>query len=224
MPGNIIFISGFPRSGTTLLQVSFQAFSNVWVSPGEKGLNYVFPPQERQRYAWLVVKMPCGGQSVAGWKKRGAEVVFVIRDPRDRISSAIGSGLIRTDNNNLIECPRLKRYHNILEKFDTIEKECKIIKYEDLCIKPNEVQEDLISTYNLTAKCSFSEVHSILTLDPRSEKTLKGADKKTPIRPIGSDSIGRWQKDNNRERIEKFVSLPAIEAFMVKFGYRKGDL
>lgn len=209
-------ISGFPRSGTTLLQLSFQSFSNVYVLPGEHNI-YIQPPRvvRQFNYVW-VSKFPCSGRQITSWQRRGAQVIFLARDPRDRISSALYQ--IKEDK-ALDETRVLQQYLEDLEKFEERTEGCHFVRYEDFCSDPDRIQQDLAERFRLRIEYPFSKAHEFRKIDPRSEKTLPGADKKSPARPIDTSSLGRWKQDKRREEIEQFAQNIVVQKFMKRFGY-----
>ena len=82
---NFIHITGWTRGGTTLCKRSFITFKDIWVAPHEPQPDYVVPKEVTGKN--IIVKNPKGGHWIQGWLNRGAKVVYIIRDPRDKIAS-----------------------------------------------------------------------------------------------------------------------------------------
>ena len=144
-----VHITGFSRSGTTLLSNLFRCYSNVFVTPGEKA-RIQMDPELKNKAQTTITKLPKDALEPETMSrlidKRDTHVVYMIRDPRDWLTSI--NRYSRGDDPNLeplYDPIVLIGKITVLPQFkDSID----IIKYEDLVSHPAAIQkrfEDLLS-------------------------------------------------------------------------------
>ena len=187
-----IFITGCAKSGTTLLNRMFQAFSSVYVIADEVQL-YDFAmllPEQVGEFDFVVGKrswetiFSCSRLSSKQIetqkeliKKHNIHVVNIVRDGRDVVVSYMNDWGI----NGCFE------WMGCVQSIDeTVE--CRI-KYEDLILNPDVVQSHIINRFDLSPVARFSEYPAFIKEnydldDPRMKDQYKP-------RPLDSNNIGK---------------------------------
>lgn len=187
-----IFITGCAKSGTTLLNRMFQAFSSVYVIPDEVPL-YDFAkllPEQVGEFDFVVGKRSwetvysCSRLSSKQIenqkeliKKHKIHIVNIVRDGRDVVVSYMNDWGI----NGCFE------WMECVQSMDeTIE--C-LVRYENLILNPDSVQADIIDAFGLSPSAKFSEYPVFVKEnydldDPRMKAQYKP-------RPLDRTNIGK---------------------------------
>jgi len=148
--------------------------------------------------------------------------MYLIRDPRDRIASRWQAAPNNKENsitlNSGHEIFKYEQsqidYINVFEEFAP---KCLVIRYEDLCKTPNEVQKTISMYFDLKIKVPFTEVNTQawdFEVDHWSSTPLRGESQRDPLRPPDVLSIGQWKNHACREYAEEFVKIPTVSIFM----------
>lgn len=187
-----IFITGCAKSGTTLLNRMFQAFSNVYVIPDEVPL-YDFAmllPEQVGEFDFVVGKrswetvFSCSRLSSKQIdnqkeliKNNNIRVINIVRDGRDVVVSYMNDWGINGCF-EWMEC--------VQSRDKTIE--CSI-KYEDLILNPDEIQANIIGIFGLSPRAKFSDYPVFIKEnydldDPRIKDNYKP-------RPLDKSKIGK---------------------------------
>jgi len=120
---------------------------------------------------------------------RNMYVISVVRDPRDSVCSK------RKDSAGRFWCSlKFWKWYTRLSFLNLISKRFIEIKYEDLCQKPNFVQDEISKAIpSLSRKHLFSEFgFESQSVNSDSLLALNG------LRPLDSSSIGIWRKSIGR--------------------------
>ena len=220
-----IHIAGWTKGGTTFCKRCFITFRDTWVAPSEPSPDYVVPSEITAKN--IVVKHPGGGHHIQEWLERGARVMYLIRDPRDKIASGWspedknmykGDRLIMSSGQQLFS-PDQQLFEYIRD-FDDLKQDSLIIRYEDLCRKPNEVQQILASYFDLEIERPLTELHTIpwdFETYHWSNTPLRGINQRDPMRPPDPSAIGQWRGRACETYVREFVTLPAVGGFMDRF-------
>jgi len=196
-----------PRSGTSLIhQMIKTCFNNVDACAHEMSffksetlcgdIVCTKSPREIPYVSWLLRLNP------------NLYVIYMVRDPRDVVvSQHKKSGNNYYSNLDIWESSEAIRSKlNGRERFFSI-------KYEDLVSNPNSVQRLLVDKMPfLKAKCKFSEFHQYAETDQGTLLAMNG------IRPVTSDSVGRWRNHLPRLNAQLETSDNISEA-LISLGY-----
>ncbi|WP_251979791.1 sulfotransferase [Salinibacter ruber] len=139
-------------------------------------------------------------------------VIYMLRDPRDVITSKHGS-----DPNRYWAGLRFwklyTRYGDRLKyhpRFITI-------KYENLVNYPNRTQKKIsnkIASISISAK--FSNYHKVADPSEGSKDAMRG------VRPISPSSVGRWR--DHLPRVKEQIDIHGdITKDLIKYGYEKDE-
>jgi len=223
MEHRYLYIAGWGKGGSTFTKRCFTCFKDTWVAPGEPNATFIAPTGVTESN--IVVKQASGHQKIREWLDRGVKVLYVIRDPRDRIASRWLGGNNQPANMVTLDSGHSVIKHELLQlefinAFEEFAPLCLVIRYEDLCTRPNELQKTIAEYFDLEIKVPFTEVHTQpwnFTVDHGTTTPLKGTNSRDPLRPPDAEAIGRWKRHACRAYAENFVTIPEVNAFMKKY-------
>jgi len=208
-----VFISGFPRAGTTMLCLIMNYFENCDVhSNFERHPDDFYRLETDKKY--LVIKQPFGVKEFTPLytyrsliTDHGCKIISLLRDPRDVAVSrhAIAPSIYWVSLGIIIRnCEEyLKNINN---------KNVLFIRYEDL-VTDTENELNKISNF---LDCSYSnDFENFYTLDDAKLEKNKSLG---TLRKIDSDSIGQWKREEHKERIKSIVT-PELREYIKKLGY-----
>lgn len=210
-----ILICGFPRSGTTLLQLMLEN-----ALPQARRFGREVAGWRAATYAWrnhpvVISKVPhdlfrLGPLRNFYVRRRAAlKIILMQRDPRDVLTSQRKTG---GPVGYCVSCERWRAYFKaFLSERDT--EDCLVVRYEDLVGDPDR-QQERIEKFTGEAMClPFSGFHTTRRPDFRTD-TLNG------LRPVETSLVARWRRDEHRRRVEHVVqNLPELPRALVELGY-----
>ena len=153
-----IHITGFSRSGTTLLSNLFRCYEDTFVAPGENA-RIRMNPKLKLHNRTTVTKLPMDALDTEAMlrliDKVDTHVVYMIRDPRDWLTSI--NRFSRGDGLNLE--PHYDSIHLVgkIQLLPQFKDDVDIIKYEDLVTYPELVQKHFEDQMSLESACDFTE-------------------------------------------------------------------
>lgn len=220
---NYISIIGWARGGTTLVKNLFSCFEDTWISPGSEIDNIKMfwegIPSEVAT-SNVVLKFHYNQFTNTGdvtgidelfrvRERSGGKLLYLIRDPRDTIVSnmATNSDWESLEVNCKLVC-------------ETIEEVCPLlIKYEDLCMSPDDIQSKIADYYGLEIEHPFSRGNErYRSIDEDAHvSAMGGGHGKDPLRAIDTTSIGLWRNHLHKERVRDAAAKPDIAEFIEKF-------
>lgn len=209
-----VVICGFPRSGTTLLQLMMAScLAGARMFPRERRAHYVADYALRN-HALMISKAPSDlfwideiRQQYAG---RHSAVRFVVltRDPRDVLTS---------HHRN-----RPGQYYMTPERwrafFDHYRYACRspdvlAVRFEDLVGATDEVEQKICAFVGRQPQRPFARFHEVRVKGFHTSP-LNG------VRPVEVSNIGRWRETGHRQRIRQLLrDLPQLPAWLVEMGY-----
>ncbi len=215
---HIHIVGCLPRSGTTLLT---ELMINCFEIDGFTEHEYsIFKPYPRD-YQILCTKKPNDIKRV-GLPLRinpNLHVIYVLRDPRDTISSRSHQ---RNNQEKKIwgNLGIWLKHHRIAENLQENPRFI-TLRYEDLVRDPDKTQDFIQGKLPfLKKRINFSDFHKVAKPSEKSAAALGGA------RPISTSSIGSWRshKPYIKAQLEKYSNEDDDFAkILVKLGYEKDN-
>lgn len=213
MSGKII-ISGFPRAGTTMMNIIFTYFKNCETF----ALREKHPVHEanyKSKKKFFVIKQPmCYWEDFPPkytckslTEKYGYKVIFMVRDPRDVLVS-------KHNSNKDIYWVELKYIFRLCKEYlkNIHNPNVIFIRYEDFVTQP-ERELDRISSF---IGCSYHK--DFYKFFERKEAKVKENQSLGTPRKIDTFSIGNWRREEHQERIKE-VSSDILDYYIYRLGY-----
>ena len=135
-------------------------------------------------------------------------ILYLRRDPRDVIVSSHK----QAPDKYFTHLGTWKRYENAARKL-TGHSRFTIISYEELVMKPDEVQEKIEKQFSWLKKIApFSKFNEVANPSDHSAAALNG------LRPVSATSIGRWTQ--HLQRVANQIALHGdITPWLIEHGY-----
>jgi hypothetical protein len=214
-----IVICGFPRSGTTMLQMMLEN-----ALPQARRFGREVGAWRAATFAWrnhplLISKVPHDLFRLEAlrdfYSHRSAklQIILMLRDPRDVLTSQRTTGGPR---GYVVSCERWRRYYSAFRNHrrdpDVLE-----VRYEDLVSSIDCTQARVEAFLDLEMAVPFRHFHEIDRPD-FDTSTLNG------LRPIEQTLLERWAGDCHRERIEQALTeIPELPEALVELGYASDE-
>jgi hypothetical protein len=210
-----ILICGFPRSGTTMLQLMLEN-----AIPEARRFGRETGGWRAATFAWrnhekVISKVPHDVFRLAPlrnfYAKRDAElkIILMLRDPRDVLTSQRKSG---GPGGYVVSSERWRNYYNAFIRHQN-DPDVMIVRYEDL-VADVEHQQCRIGTFTgETMSVPFGQFNEVERPD-FDTRTLNG------LRPIEQTLIARWAHPAQSERIRQVLTeLPELPQALVDLDY-----
>ncbi len=211
-----IHICGYPRSGTTVLQMMLE-----FALPDARRFGREIRGWRAAIYTWrnheLVVSKNPGDlvtlhQLRRLYRERKADLrsIVLVRDLRDLFTSFHS----KKPGEYYLDVETWRRYDEGLRRLEP-GPDVLVQRYEDMVSKPAETQERLQAFIGESFERPLSEFHT----EERSDfdtSALNG------IRPLETASVERWRRPEHRERLAEVLRLaPEIPHRLVDLGYEE---
>lgn len=209
-----VVICGFPRSGTTLLQLMVEtstpeakAFGNE--RSGMAVARYTWPGRHRV----LISKKPDDIFRVSELRDyyRGrrtrARFILSVRDPRAVLTSVHVS-----KPGYCVPAEKWRAVHEHLA-YQRQRDDVMVVEYRDLVEQPNDVQARIAGFVGCEIGRPFDQFHSDVpsNFDTRA---LNG------VRPLDRASLDKWRAADHRPRIRQLLAeLPELPERLIEMGY-----
>jgi hypothetical protein len=210
-----ILICGFPRSGTTMLQLMLEngipdARRFGRETGGWRAATFCFRNHEK-----AITKVPHDVFRLTPlrqfYAKRGVElkIILMLRDPRDVLTSRRKTG---GPAGYVVSSARWRRYYEAFERHQN-HRDVIIVRYEDLVAHVENEQKRIERFTGETMAVPFSQFCQVDRPD-FDTSTLNG------LRPIEQTLIARWAATDHHQRIEDVLSaLPELPQALIDLGY-----
>ncbi len=204
-------VGASPRTGTTLMFELLKTCFDIDCHSQHEDKITAWSPEECETF---LTKKPSDTLRVGPFLLVNPDlhVIYMLRDPRDVITSKHGS-----DPNRYWAG---LRFWNLYTKYgDKLKYHPRFtpIKYENLVRCPDCTQSkisDKIPSLKRTAK--FSNYHEVADPSESSKDAMRG------VRPISSSSVGRWR--DHLPRVKSQIELHGeITNDLIKYGYEKDE-
>jgi hypothetical protein len=212
-----LVICGFPRSGTTLLQLMVEtAYPSARTFGVERsGLgaaNNDFPGNARM----IISKRPDDIfwideiRDSYAWRGTKTRIRFIVsvRDPRAILTSVHGM-------NRDIYWVSVERWRAIYDHFRYARAfdDVSIVEYRDLVLEPQKVQAQLGRMIGIEAERGFAEFHEAVPGDFNT-LALNG------VRPLDPATLDKWRSPKHRTRIQQLLKeMPELPDRLIEMGY-----
>lgn len=210
-----ILICGFPRSGTTMLQMMLEN-----ALPQARRFGRETGGWRAATFAWrnhtlLISKVPHDVVRLAPlrnfYKNRKAElkILLMLRDPRDVLTSRRKTG---GPAGYVVSSERWRKYHRAFVRHQN-DPDVLVVRYEDLVADVDREQRRIEKFTGQTMTVPFAKFNEVERPD-FDTSTLNG------LRPIEQTLVARWARADHRERIEQVLAeLPELPQALIDLGY-----
>ncbi len=217
-----IVVCGFPRSGSTLLQlIAGLCVEDVMTFDEEVDALWAARWANR-RHRFMLTKMPgdiAHVEAVRTYYRTHlgrAHFALTVRDPRDVLTSTHDA--YPAARGYYVSAKRWQAVYDRMQRLRD-DPDVTVVRYEDLTTCPDRVQQDLTDAVGWTVRHPFDRYYEVaqaggLRRDSMTEGALGG------FRPLDASGLARWRKPEHRERIgEVLAALPGLPDALVALGY-----
>jgi len=221
-----IVICGFPRTGTTLLQLLIEScVEDICSFVGEVEAGWACRNANR-RHRWMVTKRPDDISEIdrlRDWYRDHPgrlAALLPIRDPRDVLTSTHAG--YPPSRGYYCEPERWSAVHRRVRNLEG-DADVTTLRYEDLVRCPQQVQDLLDERLGLERIARFEDYESFAetkahTLHDIDLGALGG------IRPIDDQAVDRWEQPEHRDRLVAMLRvLPELPEAVRHWGYASDD-
>lgn len=209
-----VVMCGFPRSGSTLLQLILETCVSGIRTFGRELPAMRAALTASRNHAIMLTKDPFDVfrvDEIRNFYASGSPTLRLIltkRDPRAILVSTHS----RRPGGYYLTCEEWRGYYEHFE-YARQGEDTTVVKYESLVQQPAAVEEQLREFIGWTMHCPFDRFHEAI---PREFDTaaLNG------VRPLDPGSIHRWQESKHRERLCRVLQeLPELPRLLIDMGY-----
>lgn len=215
-----IVVCGFPRSGSTLLQLLVEAcVEDCNTFAGEVPALWAAQHANRDR-PFMLTKLPDDIRRVADIRAKYTErrgrpkFIITLRDPRSVLTSRHQA--YTAARGYYVEIARWQKIWDAFARQENDGDVC-VVRYEDLVSRPDRVQEQLRTFIGWNVSHPFARYHERaerIRRDSMTEGALGG------LRPLDATTLQRWQKPDHADRIRAVLrEVPDFAAICQTLGY-----
>jgi len=210
-----ILICGFPRSGTTMLQLMIE--NGI---PDAKRFGRETGGWRAATFCWrnhekAITKVPHDLFRLVPlrqfYAKRGVElkIILMLRDPRDVLTSRRKTG---GPSGYVVSSERWRRYFEAFKQHQS-DRDVMVMRYENLVADVENQQKRIENFTGETMVVPFSQFCQVDRPD-FDTSTLNG------LRPIEQTLVARWAALDHHQRIEDVLrELPELPQALIDLGY-----
>lgn len=212
-----ILICGFPRSGTTLLQMMLEN-----ALPEARRFGCETGGWRAATYAWrshsvVISKVPhdvfrlTALQNFYSVRAARLRVILMLRDPRDVLTSRRQTG---GPPGYCVGVERWRKYYAAFLRHQNTSDVC-VVRYERLVADVQAEQERIESFTGERGQVPFSRFCEIERPD-FDTSTLNG------LRPAETSLVARWMRPEHRDRVRHVLQeMPELPDALVQLGYER---
>lgn len=214
-----VVICGFPRSGSTLLQLMLEtAYPGSQHFGRERAGLFIAQNTWPGRFSLVISKRPNDvffiDEIRTAYRSRARKPCFIVttRDPR-AILTSMHSG--REGYYVTIERWRAIAAHiRYLRDFPDVV----VSEYRTLVERPGDVQQTLVAAIGEPPAGAFNDFDKVV---PENFSTLA----LNGVRPLDTSALLKWRRPEHRERIQNLlVSMPELPSVLIEERYETDDL
>ena len=212
-----VLICGFPRSGTTLLQMMLEN-----ALPDARRFGREIGGWRAATWAWrnhavLISKVPHDIFRLEPLRRfyrarpASLRIILMHRDPRDVLTSRRTVG---GPDGYCVGAQRWRRYHAAFMRHRR-DRDVLVVGYEQLVGDPHGEQSRVERFTGLRMRVPFAEFHAI-PRDDFDTSTLNG------LRPVEQSLVGRWAAPDHRARIRQALDeIPELPETLIELEYER---
>jgi hypothetical protein len=209
-----VVICGFPRSGTTLLQLMLET-----ATPGALTFGRERSGLSVARYTWpgrhpiLISKKPndifCVNDIRDYYRGRKTQVRFILslRDPRAVLTSIFVA--------KQGYCVPPEKWQSVYDhiQYQRQFPDVTVVEYRDVVERPDDVRQELAGFIGCDNLQSFDRFHSSVP-ENFDTRALNG------VRPLDTSSFDKWRSAKHAPRIRQVLAeLPDLPQRLIEMGY-----
>jgi hypothetical protein len=208
---NRIYVMGCGRSGTWLLTGIMNTYQATTVVPHE--VDFAYFGLVDCAADTLVLKRAKSSYERIESIPVSIRILYIVRHPFDVLTShnPKSNKLYYVDPGRWVGEMMALRW-----LIESKRPETKIIRYEDLVRRPNDIQAEIAETFTLKIERPASDYCSVFKPAPQDELSMHG------LRPPDLSSIDRWKKDCDARNYLSSISLRLSDCLpwmAATFGY-----
>ncbi|MGB5952223.1 MAG: sulfotransferase [Ornithinimicrobium sp.] len=215
-----VVICGFPRSGSTLLQLMIDSCV-AQVDSFSTEVEALWAAQHApRRRPWLVTKLPADVEQIPALRDWYAEhpgslrALLTVRDPRSVLTSRHAA--YPPSRGYYVSPERWRRVDDLVSSLIGAP-DVTVVHYEDLVGHPEQVQHSLCAEIGWSVHTPFGRFHEQArpqSLDRMTQGALGG------LRQLDSSGMDAWQAPEHKERLAAVLTeLPDLPDLLVERGY-----
>jgi hypothetical protein len=214
-----ILICGFPRSGTTMLQMMIENGLPRARRFGREFGGWRAATYSLRNHSVVISKVPHDIfrleplRTFYADRKAKLRIILVVRDPRDVLTSRRKSG---GPQGYVVSSERWRHYYDAFvanrEAGDAL-----VVRYEDLVqdVAGQEARVEKFTAEKMVVP--FADFHTVDRPDFELN-TLNG------LRPVETSLLQRWAAEDHRSRIEQVLrELPQLPRALIDLGYERDE-
>jgi hypothetical protein len=213
-----VVVCGYPRAGSTLLQLMVEACVCDVRTFGTEFEALVAAPYALRNRPYLFTKDPNDvfylDEIRAFYASRRADVRFIltVRDQRAVLTSIQDAGKTSQPDGYWLDPARWDSYHEHVryaQQFDDV----LTVEYQDLVCHPDEVQRRLTDFIGWRVHMPFDQFYKAVPRD-FDQRPLNG------LRPLDPTRLDAWRQPKHRARIRRLLrEIPRLPDYLVEMGY-----
>lgn len=219
-----VVICGFPRSGSTLLQLMIDTCIEG-VHSWRSEVDALWAAREAPRRSpWMVTKLPADVERVQDVRRWYAthpgklRVVLTTRDPRAVLTSRHAG--YPPERGYYVPPARWRAVDRLVQRLQD-DADVTIVRYEDLVSAPDDVAARLAGAVGCQLARPFSTYHLPLQDAPLDRMTVGALN---GLRPVESSRRDGWRRLEHRARLrEVLTQLPELPERVVAGGWDVDD-
>jgi hypothetical protein len=213
-----VVMLGFPRSGSTLLQLMIEACVSDIRTFGKEYWAPAAAQYALRNHSYMLTKAPWDifflDEIRAYYAERPANVRFILtmRDPRSILTSSIDDAPLNQPDGYFMALDRWTPYYEHVryaQQFD----DALSVKYRDLVCDPNAVQKSLTEFVGWHVRLPFDQYHTAI---PRffDFHHLNG------LRPLETTRLDAWRQEKHRDRMCRALrEIPDLPEHVIELGF-----
>ena len=219
-----LVICGFPRAGSTLLQLILRTCIKDIDGPPFECAAMDVALHNHYRKRTLVTKLPADIHAVEELrdyykgKKAKLRIIVTVRDPRSVLTSKHSA--YPSFRGYYVDPKRWVEIYRVIKDLEN-DADVYLLKFEDLLTDPQRIQAELTQFADLDVREDFEHYHTLAEKESRDSMT-EGA--LGGLRSLDRRVVDKWRDEKHSERISELIEeLPEFAEACLHFGYEKDN-
>jgi len=189
-PQKRIYIMGCGRSGTWLLTSDMSTLQDVCLVPKEVPVEYFGLVNTSN--STLILKRNYNAYQSVDRIPEEISILYIIRHPYDVLTSFHPRSVSSARHYHITPDRWLGEMHALQFLIKTCRRNVKVVRYEDLVSKPEEIQAEIAEFFNLQIGVSTDAIAKTDLLPPEAVSAMHG------IRNIDTNSLNKYKRDEEK--------------------------